>query len=91
MFEGFINDSISLMEAAVGSGKTFAYIITAVIHNQFFGGINTVIISTSTIALQKAVTAEYIPLINDILLSHKIIVKPLKFAVRKGKSHYLCL
>lgn len=50
----------------------------------------TTLISTSTIALQKAITEEYIPQISDILMKYRIIRKPLDFAVRKGKSHYIC-
>lgn len=48
------------------------------------------IISTSTIALQKALTEEYIPQISEILMEHRINDKPLSFIVRKGKSHYAC-
>ena len=40
--------------------------------------------------MQKAITEEYIPRISDILMKHRIIRKPLDFAVRKGKSHYIC-
>lgn len=48
------------------------------------------VISTSTIALQKALTEEYIPQISSILLEHKIIKAPLTFVIRKGKRHYVC-
>ena len=78
------------MEAEVGTGKTHAYIIAVIIYNLFHDVNSTTLISTSTIALQKAITEEYIPQISDILMKHRIIRKPLDFAVRKGKSHYIC-
>ena len=61
-----------------------------IIYNLFHDVNSTTLISTSTIALQKAITEEYIPQISDILMKHRIIRKPLDFAVRKGKSHYIC-
>ena len=48
-------------------------------------GAQAVLISTSTIALQRALTEEYIPQISGILMEHRIIDRPLTFAVRKGK------
>lgn len=90
ILKGLIDKSISLMEAEVGIGKTHAYIIAAVVYGLFSETRSPVIISTSTIALQKSITEEYIPQISQILLEHKIIQKPLTFVVRKGKSHYVC-
>ncbi|MDD4145470.1 MAG: hypothetical protein PHN68_12630, partial [Prolixibacteraceae bacterium] len=90
ILKGLIDKNISLMEAEVGIGKTHAYIIAAVVYSLFSEKRNPAIISTSTIALQKSITEEYIPQISQILLEHKIIQKPLTFVVRKGKSHYVC-
>lgn len=81
---------IALMEAEVGTGKTHAYIIAVIIYNIFNDIKETTVISTSTIALQKAITEEYIPQISDILLKYRIIRKPIDFVIRKGKSHYAC-
>jgi len=74
----------------VGTGKTHAYILAVTVHNLFSASKLPTIISTSTIALQKALTEEYIPQISDILMEHRIIDNPLSFVVRKGKSHYAC-
>lgn len=74
----------------MGTGKTHAYLIAAAIYRLFHREGQPVVISTSTIALQKALTEEYIPQISGILLEHRIIGEPLTFAVRKGKSHYAC-
>ena len=90
MLRGLETKNVALMEAEVGTGKTHAYIIAVIIYNLFHDVNNTTLISTSTIALQKAITEEYIPRISDILMKHRIIRKPLDFAVRKGKSHYIC-
>jgi ATP-dependent DNA helicase DinG len=49
-----------------------------------------VIISTSSIALQKAIERDYIPELSRIMLRHGIIQAPLTAAVRKGKEHYIC-
>lgn len=90
MLEGLETNSISLMEAEVGTGKTHAYIMAVIIHNLFNNIKQPTIISTSTIALQNAITEEYIPQISEILIEHKILQKPIRFVVRKGKSHYAC-
>lgn len=90
MLNGLQTKNVALMEAEVGTGKTHAYIIAVIIYNLFNDITKTTLISTSTIALQKAITEEYIPQISDILMKYRIIRKPLDFAVRKGKSHYLC-
>ena len=90
MLNGLQTKNVALMEAEVGTGKTHAYIIAVIIYNLFNDITKTTLISTSTIALQKAITEEYIPQISDILMKYRVIQKPLDFAVRKGKSHYIC-
>jgi len=49
-----------------------------------------VIISTSSIALQKAIVTDYIPELSRILISNGIIKTPLTAVIRKGKQHYIC-
>lgn len=90
MLEAMERQKVALCEAEVGTGKTHAYLMAAVIYRLFHAGGQPVVISTSTIALQKALTEEYIPQISGILLEHRIIERPLTFAVRKGKNHYAC-
>ncbi len=81
---------LALCEAEVGTGKTHAYLLALVVYRIYSPGNAPVVISTSTIALQKALTEEYIPRISDILLDQGMIRRPLSFVVRKGKNHYLC-
>ncbi len=90
MLEAMEKGKVALCEAEVGTGKPHAYLIAAAIYRLFHREGQPVVISTSTTALQKALTEEYIPQISGILLEHRIIGEPLTFAVRKGKSHYAC-
>jgi ATP-dependent DNA helicase DinG len=48
------------------------------------------VISTSSIALQKAIAYDYIPEISKILMKSGLIKKPLSSVIRKGKDHYAC-
>lgn len=90
MLDALWESKLALCEAEVGTGKTHAYILAAIVYRLFQGSMHPTVISTSTIALQKALTEEYIPQISGILLEHRIINRPLTYAVRKGKSHYAC-
>jgi len=90
ILQGLQDNKLMLCEAEVGTGKTHAYILAVTVYNLFSDNKMPTVISTSTIALQKALTEEYIPQISNILMEHKIIDKPLSFVVRKGKSHYVC-
>lgn len=90
MMEALHKTLIALCEAEVGTGKTHAYILAIAIKNLFLANRKSTIISTSTIALQKALTDEYLPQISKILLEHRISEKPFYYVVRKGKKHYVC-
>jgi len=98
---------ISLAESEVGTGKTHAYLIAALLAKRgrindfwlqgFYGMQNwtraaymPIVISTSGIALQKAIINDYIPELSCILLRHGIIKRPLTAVIRKGKRHYIC-
>lgn len=90
MLAALQGNKLALCEAEVGTGKTHAYILAVTVHNLFSESPAPAVISTSTIALQKAITEEYIPQISAILLEHRIIGQPLSFVIRKGKRHYVC-
>ena len=90
MLRALQENKLALCEAEVGTGKTHAYILALTVHNIYSDKKIPAVISTSTIALQKALTEEYIPQISGILLEHHVIDKPLSFVVRKGKQHYVC-
>jgi len=98
---------ILLAEAEVGTGKTIAYLLPAIIakcgrlneywNMSFYTGTPyvemanmPVVIATSSIALQKAIVKDCIPLLSEILLKHRIIKKPITAVIRKGREHYIC-
>jgi ATP-dependent DNA helicase DinG len=49
-----------------------------------------VLVSTSSIALQKAIYTDVIPEISNILMDWDIIREPITAVLRKGRSHHLC-
>ncbi len=90
MLRALQENRLALCEAEVGTGKTHAYILALAVYSLYSGKKEPAVISTSTIALQKALTEEYIPQISGILMEHHVIDRPLSFVVRKGKKHYVC-
>jgi len=102
IFASICHLDISLAEAEVGTGKTLAYLVPAVLARRGQvnnGKINTtlpdgsqapVVVATSSIALQRAIERDYIPALSDILLKNGVINSPLTRVLRKGKGHYLC-
>lgn len=68
-----------IVEAQTGTGKTFAYLVSAII-----SGAKT-IVSTGTKALQEQLFYKDLPIVK------KALNKPLKTALLKGRGNYLCL
>lgn len=66
-------------EAGTGTGKTFAYLIPAVLSG------NKVVISTGTKNLQDQLFNKDLPIIRDALAI------PFQAALLKGRSNYLCI
>ena len=88
LFEG----KIALCDAGVGIGKTHAY-LTACLLWQRFRPVHlpgTVVISTSSIALQRAIVSEYIPFLSRVFLQAGILERPICAVVRKGKERFVC-
>ena len=48
------------------------------------------LVSTSSIALQKAIRTDVIPKLSTILMDWGIIREPITSVLRKGKEHYVC-
>jgi ATP-dependent DNA helicase DinG len=63
-------------EAGTGSGKSYAYLVPAILSGQ------RIMIATATVALQSQIARD-LPLLQRAL-------GPFDFAVIKGASHYLC-
>lgn len=79
----FNDDRHLLMEAPTGTGKSLAYLIPAAAwarQNE-----ERVLIATHTIALQEQLLAK------DLKLLETAMGTPVKAAVLKGRSHYICL
>lgn len=73
------NKKVLIAEAGTGIGKTFAYLVPAIISNK------KVIISTGTRHLQDQLFHTDIPLVK------KALKQDLPCALLKGRSNYLCL
>ncbi len=68
-----------ICEAGTGTGKTFAYLVPAILSGQ------KVIISTGTRHLQDQLFAKDLPLVC------RAIDRPVHVALLKGRANYLCL
>ncbi len=79
----FNENSISLIEAGTGTGKTLAYLIPAVYWSLLNG--ERVVISTNTINLQEQLIEKDIPLL------HRGLSEDFKYSLVKGMGNYLCL
>lgn len=94
MYIGLTDKRVSICEAEVGTGKTMAYLVAAIVAKRTFESRGrdciTVTIATSSIELQKAVIEKEIPLLSTILQQYGICSRPLTAVLRKGKEHYVC-
>lgn len=90
MYMGFTTYTASICEAEVGTGKSLAYLVAAVIARKCNGIYDPITISTSNIELQKALIEKDIPRLSHILMDYELISKPLTATLRKGKEHYFC-
>ncbi|MFM8978853.1 MAG: ATP-dependent DNA helicase [Planctomycetia bacterium] len=72
-----------VVEAGTGVGKTFAYLLPALVHAERTG--QAVAISTSSIALQEQLVRRDLPLLA------RALPFPLRWALVKGRGNYLCL
>ena len=85
---------IALCDAGVGIGKTYAYLTACILLKKFAphgpAGSQPVVISTSSVALQDSIIEEYIPFLSRIFLENRVISKPIRAIVRKGKERFVC-
>jgi ATP-dependent DNA helicase DinG len=73
------DNGVLICEAGTGTGKTFAYLVAAVLSGK------RVIVSTGTKNLQEQLFHRDLPKVRDAL------TVPLVSALLKGRSNYLCL
>ena len=77
------NQSSLIVEAGTGTGKTFAYLIPALMANKLASD-KKIIVSTGTKNLQEQLFHKDMPLIKKALATNAQI------ALLKGRSNYLC-
>ena len=98
MLDTLLREQIALCDAGVGIGKTYAYLVACVLMRKYsilmernsLPKQHPVVVSTSSIALQKAILSEYVPFLSRVLVEQGIIQTPLRAVVRKGKEHFVC-
>ena len=94
IFDVMLDGGIALCDAGTGIGKTYAYLVAGIIflRSRFVEGkpSKPVLVSTSSIALQKAVQDEYLPFLSAVLMVDGMIMEPIQAVIRKGKAHYVC-
>ena len=83
VLEAFETDRPLLAEAGTGVGKSFAYLVPAILRAVQHG--ERVIISTDTLSLQEQLIRRDIPFLQEVL--------PFRFeaALAKGRGNFLCL
>ena len=77
--EALEDGGILICEAGTGTGKTFAYLVPALLSGR------KVIVSTGTRNLQDQLYQRDVPRVRDVLGA------PVSVAVLKGRANYLCL
>ena len=100
MLSALWEGKIALCDAAVGVGKTYAYLIASLLFRKYSGMLNgnycmsqdsrPIVISTSSIALQDALLGEYIPQLSEILVAGGMLKQSIRAVLRKGKEHFVC-
>ena len=75
---GLLEHAHVMVEAGTGTGKSFGYLVPAVLSGQ------RVVISTATLALQEQLLCKDIPYILNVLDSKARVVQ------LKGRNNYLC-
>jgi ATP-dependent DNA helicase DinG len=75
---GFLEQMHVIVEAGTGTGKTFGYLVPALLSGQ------RVVVSTATIALQEQLLAKDIPLLRKAVGREMLVVQ------LKGRTNYLC-
>ncbi|UYV12938.1 MAG: hypothetical protein NCW75_01320 [Phycisphaera sp.] len=82
-----------LVEAGTGVGKSFAYLVPAMVRAILFG--ECVVVSTHTIALQEQLIARDIPLLQrvlqPVLLAQPGATSELHASLVKGRGNYLSI
>jgi len=79
IFDAIVNNTVLTAEAGTGIGKTFAYLVPAILSAK------KVIVSTGTKHLQDQLFQSDLPVVL------KALDMPVKTALLKGRANYLCI
>lgn len=79
----FEENQHAFIEAPTGVGKSFAYLVPAILAAQKLR--KPFVITTHTIALQEQLIQRDIPLLS------RLLGRPVRAAIAKGRSNYVCL
>ena len=71
------------IEAPTGVGKSFAYLVPAILYSKLTG--KPAVVTTETISLQEQLVEKDLPLLQ------KLLNIDFKYALAKGRRNYLCL
>ena len=77
------NDHHLVVEAGTGTGKSLAYLIPAAFFSR--SDRSKVVVSTETVSLQDQIASRDFPMLR------RVSDQPVRLAVFKGRTHYLCL
>ncbi|PLR72407.1 ATP-dependent DNA helicase DinG [Bacillus sp. UMB0728] len=83
VYQSFLNNEHTLVEAGTGTGKTLGYLLPAIIFARQEGA--RVLISTYTVQLQEQLLSKDLPLLE------KLLGFPANAVLLKGRKHYLSL
>jgi ATP-dependent DNA helicase DinG len=87
--EAMVTKQTVMIEAEVGIGKSFGYLVPALLHRHYSNSDNAIVVSTSSIVLQNQLINKDIPRINKLLAATYGIL-PVKPLIGKGKSNFAC-
>ena len=85
ILDSLLHRKLALVEAGVGTGKTHAYLIASIVYNLYTKNRLPIVIATSTVTLQEAITNIYLPQLSKILTRSGILDRRLTYITRKGK------
>lgn len=77
-----------MVEAGVGIGKSFAYLVPILLYLKYFKG--KIVLSTSSILLQNQLESD-INVLTKILISHQVLLTFPEVLIAKGKTRYICI
>ena len=92
MIDAMFLGRVALCDAGVGIGKTHAYLVAGLLWQKYqpSGLPHTLTVSTSSVALQNAISQEYLPMLSRILVQDGLLAKPIRAVIRKGRERYAC-